>query len=157
MDSDGDGFSNGQELGDPDGDGIAETGSQVTNPGDAGSFPEVTTPEPVSTTLFIQADGNVLTLTWEEGGTLESSESPLGPWFPVDNASSPYQTNADGPTMFYRVGDGSGGQTFTLFLNGHQEVPAVETEAHGDSGLDVCIHRQCSGYGNCLPSWSSHG
>ena len=28
MDSDGDGFSNGQELGDPDGDGIVEAGSR---------------------------------------------------------------------------------------------------------------------------------
>ena len=137
MDSDGDGFSNGLELGDPDGDGIAEAGAQVTNPGDAGSFPDIPTPEPVSTTLFIQADGNDLTLTWEEGGTLESSRSPLGPWFPVDNASSPYQTGIDGPTMFYRVGDGSGGQTFTVFLRGGQEVPAVTTEAHGSGSFSL--------------------
>ena len=108
MDSDGDGFSNGQELGDPDGDGIVEAGSQVTNPGDAGSFPEVTTHEPATTGLLIQLDGNDVTLTWEGGGNLETSESPLGPWLPVTNASSPYQTSIHSPTMFYRLGDGSG-------------------------------------------------
>ena len=109
MDSDGDGFSNGQELGDPDGDGIVEAGSQVTNPGDAGSFPEVTTHEPATTPLLIQLDGNDVTLTWEGGGTLETSESPLGPWLPVTNASSPYQTSIHSPMMFYRVGGSSGG------------------------------------------------
>ena len=137
MDSDGDGFSNGIELGDPDGDGIAEAGAQVTNPGDTDSFPDISTPEPVSTTLFIQANGKELTLTWEEGGTLESSRSPLGPYFTVENATSPYQTSADGPTMFYRVGDGSGGQTFTVFLRGGQEVPAVTTEAHGSGSVSL--------------------
>ncbi len=39
QDSDGDGFTNGQELGDPDGDGIATPGATITNPGDASSKP----------------------------------------------------------------------------------------------------------------------
>ncbi|MDE2832426.1 MAG: hypothetical protein OXN20_20105 [Gemmatimonadota bacterium] len=38
LDSDGDGVSNGQELGDPDGDGTPEASIQVTNPGDPNSF-----------------------------------------------------------------------------------------------------------------------
>lgn len=37
-DSDGDGVSNGQELGDPDGDGTVDASIQVTNPGDPNSF-----------------------------------------------------------------------------------------------------------------------
>lgn len=37
-DSDGDGVSNGQELGDPDGDGTVDPSIQVTNPGDPNSF-----------------------------------------------------------------------------------------------------------------------
>lgn len=37
-DSDGDGVSNGQELGDPDGDGMTDASIQVTNPGDPNSF-----------------------------------------------------------------------------------------------------------------------
>ncbi len=38
LDSDGDGVSNGQELGDPDGDGMTDASIQVTNPGDPNSF-----------------------------------------------------------------------------------------------------------------------
>jgi hypothetical protein len=41
LDSDGDGFTNGEELGDPEGDGTAVAGARVTNPGDAKSFPVV--------------------------------------------------------------------------------------------------------------------
>ena len=44
LDSDGDGFTNGQELGDADGDGQQDPGitrSDITHPGDAGSFPVV--------------------------------------------------------------------------------------------------------------------
>jgi MYXO-CTERM domain-containing protein len=39
LDSDGDGFTNGQELGDPDGDGTPVPGFSATRPGDATSFP----------------------------------------------------------------------------------------------------------------------
>ena len=39
--------------------------------------------------------------------------------------------------MFYRVGDGSGGQTFTVFLRGGQEVPAVTTKAHGSGSVSL--------------------
>ena len=38
LDSDGDGVSNGRELGDPDGDGTVDSSIQVTNPGDPNSF-----------------------------------------------------------------------------------------------------------------------
>ena len=38
LDSDGDGVSNGQELGDPDGDGTVDASIRVTNPGDSNSF-----------------------------------------------------------------------------------------------------------------------
>ena len=38
LDSDGDGVSNGQELGDPDGDFTVDASIQVTNPGDPNSF-----------------------------------------------------------------------------------------------------------------------
>ena len=38
LDSDGDGVSNGRELGDPDGDGTPDASIQVTNPGDPNSF-----------------------------------------------------------------------------------------------------------------------
>lgn len=40
LDSDGDGFTNGQELGDPDGDGTADPRAVATRPGSASSFPQ---------------------------------------------------------------------------------------------------------------------
>lgn len=43
MDSDGDGFTNGEELGDPDGDGTPIVGATVTNPGDPASKPQPNT------------------------------------------------------------------------------------------------------------------
>ncbi len=39
LDSDGDGFTNGQELGDPDGDGVSVAGVTATQPGSVDSFP----------------------------------------------------------------------------------------------------------------------
>ena len=49
LDSDGDGFCNGQELGDPDGDGVATIGTVVTNPGLSTSKPANTKPAFTST------------------------------------------------------------------------------------------------------------
>lgn len=46
LDADGDGRTNGEELGDPDGDGVADAGADVTNPGVDDREPE---PEPVDT------------------------------------------------------------------------------------------------------------
>ncbi|MDA0709305.1 MAG: T9SS type A sorting domain-containing protein [bacterium] len=40
LDSDGDGFTNGQELGDPDGDGVVDPLAKATLPGIASSFPQ---------------------------------------------------------------------------------------------------------------------
>src|SRR5687767_12424386 len=50
IDSDGDTFSNGAELGDPDGDGIATPGVQVFNPGNAASRPASPRPPVVNIT-----------------------------------------------------------------------------------------------------------
>ncbi|MBT4140842.1 MAG: hypothetical protein HOE48_23220 [Candidatus Latescibacteria bacterium] len=47
LDSDGDGFSNGTELGDPEGDGTPTAGATVTNPGLSSSFPQVANNPPV--------------------------------------------------------------------------------------------------------------
>ena len=55
LDSDGDGVSNGQELGDPDGDGTVDPGIQVTNPGDPNSFMQMPSPggAPSATSVVI--------------------------------------------------------------------------------------------------------
>ena len=46
LDSDGDGVTNGQELGDPDGDGTLDASIGVTLPGDPSRFVQVQQPPP---------------------------------------------------------------------------------------------------------------
>lgn len=58
LDSDGDGFTNGEELGDPDGDKTVIVGFSATNPGNANSKPAVNTPPTV--TLGQPANGAVI-------------------------------------------------------------------------------------------------
>ena len=53
LDSDGDGVSNGQELGDPDGDGMTDASIQVTNPGDPNSFVQQQPVMPALTSFVI--------------------------------------------------------------------------------------------------------
>lgn len=58
LDSDGDGFTNGEELGDPEGDGVPIAGHRVTNPGSASSRPENQAPvivltAPVAGTVLV--------------------------------------------------------------------------------------------------------
>ncbi|MCC6233449.1 MAG: CHRD domain-containing protein, partial [Verrucomicrobiales bacterium] len=59
LDSDGDGTSNGSELGDPEGDGTAEAGHTVTNPGNATSKP----PSNQAPQVAVTAPANGATLT----------------------------------------------------------------------------------------------
>lgn len=62
------------------------------------------TAAPIETNLSISTnpDGS-LTLSWDAGGTLQSSESVTGNWEEVLNASSPTQTQATDSQRFYRV------------------------------------------------------
>ena len=46
---------------------------------------------------------NSLQITWEGGGTLESSSSVQGPWAPVAGASSPYEASTENQERFFRV------------------------------------------------------
>lgn len=92
-DADGDGFTNGQELGDPDGDGKATAGADVTLPGDSDSHPapnappEVTLTSPTAGTVFVapalaavtaeatDADGQVARVEFYTNGQLLGSVS----------------------------------------------------------------------------------
>jgi hypothetical protein len=47
--------------------------------------------------------GNAITLTWTEGGVLESADSIAGPWSAVTAASSPHTAPFSGAGGFYRV------------------------------------------------------
>ena len=63
---------------------------------------------------------------------------------------------------FYRVGDGTGGQIFTLFLNGGQELPAVTTGAKGSGTVSIdgkllTIHVQYDGLESNFAAAHIHG
>ncbi|MFT5368208.1 MAG: hypothetical protein ACI8V2_003171 [Candidatus Latescibacterota bacterium] len=89
MDSDGDGFSNGTELGDPDGDGTPTIGAQVTNPGLASSLPQVVNNAPTIASIDAKGvdEGAVLTFSVtatdpdNDTVTLTASNLPTGATF----------------------------------------------------------------------------
>lgn len=163
LDSDGDGFTNGEELGDPDGDGIPEPGAEITNPGNARSFPTVVVdPEPVSTTLTINRTVEGAELAWEEGGFLQSATSADGPWSTLDGAESPHAVSLNELSRFYRIRESEPAQIVTVFLGGNQEVPPVNTGAGGSgvlevSGNTVRIHVAYSGLGSDFAAAHIHG
>ncbi len=91
LDSDDDGFTNGEELGDPDGDGVPIPGAQVTHPGDPNSFPELQNTSPsVSSDPVTTADFGIdyqyqVTASDPEGDPL-TYQLTLGPdWLSVSN------------------------------------------------------------------------
>jgi glucose/arabinose dehydrogenase len=75
LDSDGDGASNGTELGDPDGNGQPTAGAQVTNPGDASSRPTQTTRPP---TVGITSPANNATFIAPASVTIQANASVVG-------------------------------------------------------------------------------
>jgi hypothetical protein len=60
-------------------------------------------------TFTVTVGGSLLTIEpavivrWECGGTLQSADSPLGPWSDVPGAISPYATPTSGTQRYFRV------------------------------------------------------
>jgi hypothetical protein len=85
-DSDGDGSSNGEELGDPDGDGKPTAGASVTNPGDPDSKPQKPV-EPVAPEIVIQTSKSPFGFQFKtvEGQTYEiQATTDLRKWTVID-------------------------------------------------------------------------
>ncbi len=78
MDSDGDGATNGEELGDPDGDGVADPGAVVTNPGDPNSVP----PPPMVSFEIAQIEDLGLTRIVPDQILFETDLDNLDNWEP---------------------------------------------------------------------------
>ncbi|MBI4658894.1 MAG: CHRD domain-containing protein [Verrucomicrobia bacterium] len=96
-DSDGDGTSNGEELGDPDGDGVPTPGVVVTNPGDATSKPPSNLPPSVAITLPRQgavfSPSELVTVeasASDSDGTIATVEFHLGSTVVFKATKSPY-------------------------------------------------------------------
>lgn len=61
-------------------------------------------PTPVDTVLSVSSIGNQITISWAEGGTLESvADLGSGTWNAVNGASSPYTTDASAAQQYFRV------------------------------------------------------
>lgn len=119
LDSDGDGFTNGEELGDPDGDGTAESGLALTHPGDANSKPAPPVaaepePEPQVPTqpvvITASLSENVLKLTWEGGKGPYTIQRKLKLDEPVwtdmtTTSEKSLVISVEDPKGFFRVGD----------------------------------------------------
>ncbi|MBC8242967.1 MAG: hypothetical protein H8E20_01120 [Verrucomicrobia bacterium] len=85
-DSDGDGSSNGEELGDPDGDGNPTAGANIANPGDAKSKPPKPV-EPVAPEIVIQTSKSPFGFQFKtvKGQTYEiQATTDLRKWTVVD-------------------------------------------------------------------------
>ena len=124
-DSDGDGHTNGTELGDPDGDGTPAAGAQVTNPGDAQSFPQVVNRAPVLAAIDAKAvlEGETLSFevtgSDEDGDTLTYTATGLPSGATFEDATFTWVPGFD-------VGDAIQQVTFTVTDGSEQAALAVE-------------------------------
>lgn len=109
LDSDGDGFTNGEELGDPDGDGIRTPGVTVTNPGSAASKPAPmnTAPTiasaPVTSPAFGLFYQYQLTAQDPEGNSLTYSKVGGPDWLSVSAAGLASGTPPENATGEFTV------------------------------------------------------
>lgn len=100
LDSDGDGFTNGQELGDPDGDGTPIPGATVTNPGNATSKPNraptaaflrPTSGKPVARPAIVNIEASAT----DSDGTIARVELLLGASIVATVTSAPFVFKLD--------------------------------------------------------------
>ncbi len=133
-DSDGDGFSNGTELGDPNGTGTPTPSAQVTNPGDPASKPAATAPaittQPAGRTV---TEGATVTFSVVASGTAPLSYQWLKNGANIAGATSASLTltavtTASAGTYSVRVSNTAGSATSagaTLTVNSTPARPTV--------------------------------
>lgn len=132
LDSDGDGFTNGEELGDPDGDGIPTSGIQIAHPGDPAS-PGISKVSRVTTT------GAGLALEWQYGVqpylVQQRALDPDARWTDVLTTDTPRAVlPRDAISALLRVQPSSRRrvQPLSVWLHGAAVRPeSVSTEASG--------------------------
>ena len=176
MDSDGDGSSNGTELGDPDGDGTPTAGAQVTNPGDPNSFPQVINNAPVFATIGAKSvnEGEVLTFAVtatdqdNDTVTITASNLPTGATFANGNFTwTPGFDQSGSFTVSFSASDGktqtSATATITvanvsrpLVINSFSPTSTLFVKGVGDT-VRVTVAAQSPDVGSVTYVWEVNG
>jgi len=110
LDSDGDGFTNGQELGDPTGSGTPIPGAQVTLPGDASSFPVL---KPPNIRITIPTNGASFAPPFTGPITASSTNPPAAIVAVQFFSGTTLMGTATSPPYSQAVNLAAGGYTFT--------------------------------------------
>jgi hypothetical protein len=171
LDSDGDGTSNGQELGDPDGNGTPTSGAQVTNPGVANAPPATApaiTTQPASQTVTAGADVTFsvvatgtapLSYQWSKDGTTISGAT---------SASLTLNNVAAGDAGSYTVvvqnnvnpAATSAAAVLTVNAAPADTAPVITTQPASqtvDAGADVTFSVVATGTAPLSYQWSKDG
>ncbi|MCP5516527.1 MAG: CHRD domain-containing protein [Verrucomicrobiales bacterium] len=137
MDSDGDGATNGEELGDPEGDGVATPGVQVFNPGSAASTPPPPPPVEIDAAAM-PVFGAAGALNWDggKGPFLVWMQPSLGSaeWMPVlSTADRTAHVPLVGNHGFFRVEDAVGRTVIplTVWLSAAAAGEAIDSPGRG--------------------------
>jgi len=147
LDSDGDGTSNGAELGDPDGDGTPTPGATITNPGNANSRP----PANVAPAIRITGPANGATFTapaiaavevnaTDSDGTVAKVEFFDGDRLLGTDTSAPFALTVDWSlgthTISAKATDDKGAQTtsavVTMTVNAPPATRITKVNRNGD-------------------------
>jgi hypothetical protein len=176
MDSDGDGFTNGTELGDPDGDGTATAGAQVTNPGLASSFPQVVNRAPAFATIGAKSvnEGAVLTFavtaTDQDNDTVTITASNLPTGATFANGTFTWTPGFDQSGSFTVSFSASDGKTQTsatatitvanvarpLVINSFSPTNKLFVKGVGDT-VRVTVAAQSPDVGSVTYAWQVNG
>jgi hypothetical protein len=156
LDSDGDGFSNGFELGDPEGDGNVTPGWKVTNPGSAASKPQNAAPTvaitaPADNAVLVAPAVIALTATAADTDGTVTDVQFLNNGIPLgSDATSPYSLLVDLPVgshvLTARATDNLGASTTSAPVNVTVLAP-----------LPVRLDAPVLAGGNLVLTWSGGG
>jgi len=176
MDSDGDGFSNGTELGDPDGDGTPTAGAQVTNPGLASSLPQVINNAPSFAAIGAKRvnEGQVLTFAVtatdqdNDTVTITASNLPTGATFANGNFTwTPGFDQSGSFTVSFSASDGKTQTSATaqitvanvarpLVINSFSPTSTLFVKGIGDT-VRVTVAGQSPDVGSVTYAWQVNG
>ena len=142
LDSDGDGFTNGEELGDPNGDFSLIPGAEITRPGDPASFPAVL--PPILDGASLEIVGLAIRTGWTGGRGPYIVQHRAGlndaSWINLmTTTNTNIATLLSGSTGFLRVGSRASTTVIplTAWITGENQIPTVASPGLGLATLSI--------------------